>query len=145
MNQIVDSVNDAVELRDGDDNLEGRLLRSMAIATVIAVIVSAVVAPWRVTSGLFLSGGLSLLNYHWLHSSVAVVFNIDLSVQRPRARSWRYLLRYFVVGLVVLAAYKLHLVALAAMLAGLCSLVPALFVEAARQFYFSIIHREESF
>jgi hypothetical protein len=36
-------------------------------------------------------------------------------------------------------------VVLAATLAGLCSLVPALFVEAARQFYFSIIHREESF
>lgn len=145
MNQIPDSVYGAVELRDGDDNLEGRLLRSMAAATAIAVIVSAVVAPWRVTSGLFLGGSLSLLNYHWLHTSVAAIFNIDLSVQRPRARSWRYLLRYFVVGLVVLAAYKLHLVALAATLAGLCSLVPALFVEAARQFYFSIIHREESF
>lgn len=145
MNQITDSVNGAVELRDGDDNLEGRLLRSMAIATAIAVIVSAVVAPWRVTAGLFLGGSLSLLNYHWLHTSVAAVFNIDLSVQRPRARPWRYLLRYFVVGLVVLAAYKLHLVALAATLAGLCSLVPALFVEAARQFYFSITHREESF
>jgi ATP synthase I chain len=144
MNQIADSMN-GVELRDGDDNLEGRLLRSMAIATAIAVIVSAVLAPWRVTSGLFLGGSLSLLNYHWLHTSVAAIFNIDLSVQRPRARSRRYLLRYFVVGLVVLTAYKFHLVALAATLAGLCSLVPALFVEAARQFYFSIIHREESF
>jgi hypothetical protein len=145
MNQTADSVNSAVELRDGDDNLEGRLLRSMAAATVIAVIVSAVVAPWRITSGLFLGGSLSLLNYHWLHTSVAAIFNIDLSVQRPRAQSWRYLLRYFVVGLLVLTAYKLHLVALAATLLGLCSLVPALFVEAARQFYFSIIHREESF
>src|SRR5207248_11158814 len=113
MGQIADSVNGA-ELRGRDENLGGRLLYSMAVATAIAVLVSAVIAPWRVTSGLFLGGSLSLLNYHWLHSSVAAVFNIDLSVQRPRARSWRYLLRYFVVGLVVLAAYKLHLVALAA-------------------------------
>src|SRR2546423_5853208 len=118
MNQIADSVNGA-ELRDGDDNLEGRLLRSMAVATAIAVIVSAFVAPWRVTSGLFLGGSLSLLNYHWLHTSVAAIFNIDLSVQRPRARSWRYLLRYFVVGLVVLSATKLYVVGLAATLAGL--------------------------
>src|SRR2546421_12944918 len=145
MSQIADSVNVAVELRDGDDRLEGRLLRSMAVATVIAVIVSTVVAPWRVTSGLFLGGSLSLLNYHWLHTSVAAIFNIDLSVQRPRARSWRYLLRYFVVGVIGFAAYKLHLVSLPATLMGLCSFVPALFAEAARQFYFAIIHREESF
>src|SRR2546429_4380762 len=144
MNQIANSVNSA-ELRDGDDNLEGRLLLSMAVATAIAVIVSVLVAPWRVTAGLFLGGCLSLLNYHWLHTSVAAIFNIDLSVERPHARSWRYLSRYFVVGVVVLAAYKLHLVALAATLAGLCSLVPEVFVEATRQFYFSIIHREESF
>ena len=144
MNQIADSMN-GVELRDGDDNLEGRLLRSMAVATAIAVIVSAVVAPWRVTSGLFLGGSLSLLNYHWLHTSVATIFNIDLSVQRPRARSWRYLLRYFVVGVIVFAAYKFHLISLPATLMGLCSFVPALFAEAARQLYFAIIHREESF
>ena len=144
MNQIANSVNSA-ELRDGDDNLEGRLLLSMAVATAIAVIVSVLVAPWRVTAGLFLGGCLSLLNYHWLHSSVAAILNTDLSMQRPRARSWRYLLRYFVVGVTVFAAYQLHLISLVATLLGLCSLVPALFVEAARQFYFAIIHREESF
>ena len=93
MNQIANSVNSA-ELRDGDDNLEGRLLLSMAVATAIAVIVSVLVAPWRVTAGLFLGGSLSLLNYHWLHTSVAAIFNIDLSVQRPHARSWRYLSRF---------------------------------------------------
>jgi len=145
MSQIADSVNGAVEVRDSADNLEGRLLRSMAVATAIAVIISSFIAPWRVTSGLFLGGGLSLLNYHWLHTSVASIFNIDLSVQRPRARSWRYLLRYFVVGVIGFAAYKLHLVSLPATLMGLCSFVPALFAEAARQFYFAIIHREESF
>src|SRR5437763_12076620 len=127
MSQIADSVNGAVELPDGDDRLEGRLLRSMAVATAIAVIVGAVVAPWRVTSGLFLGGSLSLLNYHWLHSSVAAIFNVDLAMQRPRAVSWRYLLRYFLVGVTVFAAYKFYLVSLVATLLGLCSFVPALF------------------
>ena len=143
MSQIADSVNGAVELRDGDGDLGNRLLYSMVVAAAIAVLVSAVIAPWRVTSGLFLGGSLSLLNYRWLHTSVAAILNIDLSVQRPRARSWRYLLRYFVVGVIVLAAYRLHLISLVATLLGLCSFVPALFVEAARQFYFAIIHREE--
>src|SRR5438094_9339937 len=119
MSQIADSVNGAVELRDGDDKLEGRLLRSMAVATAIAVMVSSFIAPWRVTSGLFLGGSLSLLNYHWLHSSVAAILNIDFSVQRPRAGSWRYLLRYFVVGVPVFATYRLHLISLVATLLGL--------------------------
>ena len=143
MSQIADSVKGAVELRDGDGDLGNRLLYSMVVATAIAVLVSAVIAPWRVTSGLFLGGSLSLLNYHWLHSSVAAILNIDFSVQRPRAGSWRYLLRYFVVSVSVFATYRLHLISLVATLLGLCSFVPALFVEAARQFYFAIIHREE--
>jgi len=145
MSQIADSMRGNVELRHGQRNLEGRLLRSMAIATGIAIIISAVVAPWRVTAGLALGGALSLLNYHWLHSSVVAIFNIDFACQRPRAKASRYLLRYVVVAAVVFAAYNLNVVSLTATIAGLCSLVPALFVEAGREFYFAIIHREESF
>src|SRR5437867_3195255 len=145
MSQIADSVSGDVELRNGDGDLKARLLRSMGVAVVIAVMASVIFAPWRVTSGLILGGALSLLNYHWLHTSVAAIFNVDLSMQRPRARISRYLLRYFVVGVIVFAAYKLKLVSLAATIAGLCSFVPALFVEAGREFYFSIIRREDSF
>jgi len=39
----------------------------------------------------------------------------------------------------------LQMVSLAATLAGLCAFVPALFVEAVREFYFAIMHREGSF
>ena len=56
-----------------------------------------------------------------------------------------YILRYLIVGIVVFAAYQLRLVSLAATIAGLCSFVPALFVEAFRQFYLAMIHREESY
>jgi hypothetical protein len=57
----------------------------------------------------------------------------------------RYIIRYFVVAGAAVAAYELRLVSLPALLVGLCSFVPALFVEAFRQFYFAIIRREESF
>jgi hypothetical protein len=50
-----------------------------------------------------------------------------------------------VVGIVVFAAAYLQIVSLPATLAGLSAFVPALFIEAAREFYFAIIHREESF
>src|SRR6266478_2079740 len=130
----------------GEDNgaLELRLLRLMMASVALAVIASTMLLPWRVTTGLMLGGLLSLLNFHWLQTSVAAVFKVS-GGKRPRVRVARYLIRYLVVGATGYAAYNLGLVSLPAMFAGLCSFVPAVFVEALRQFYFAIIRREESF
>ena len=130
----------------GEDNgaLELRLLRAMMASVALAVIASTMLLPWRVTTGLMLGGLLSLLNFHWLQTSVAAVFKVSAG-KRPRVRVARYLIRYLVVGATGYAAYNLGLVSLPAMFAGLCSFVPAVFVEAFRQFYFAIIRREESF
>ena len=130
----------------GEDNgaLELRLFRVMIASVALAVIASTMLLPWRVTTGLMLGGLLSLLNFHWLQTSVAAVFKVSAG-KRPRVRVARYVIRYLVVGATGYAAYNLGLVSLPAMFAGLCSFVPALFVEAFRQFYFAIIRREESF
>jgi ATP synthase I chain len=144
MSQIANSV--SAEEFAGEDNLalEMRIFRTMIASVALAVFASTMLAPWRVTIGLLLGGVLSLLNYHWLRTSVAAVFRVSAD-ERPRARISRYIIRYFVVGVTAFAAYELRLVSLPAMFAGLCSFVPALFVEAFRQFYFAIIRREESF
>jgi hypothetical protein len=124
--------------------LELRVFRAMIASVALAVIASTVLWPWRVTTGLMLGGLLSLLNFHWLQSSVAAVFSVGAG-KRPRVKVLRYVIRYFVVGATVIAAYKLGLVSLPAIFAGLGSFVPALFVEAFRQFYYAFIRREESF
>ena len=144
MSQIADSMETGGLAPDVDGALELRVFRVMIVTVIVAVIFSAMLTPWRVTLGLMLGGSLSLLNYHWLRSSVAAVFNLDIATQRPRVKISRYILRYFVIGAVAFASYKLQMVSLPATIAGLCSFVPALFVEAFRQFYFAIIHREES-
>ncbi len=145
MSQIADSVTgDVVTSRDAGA-LEARIGRAMTISVVIAVVIAAIIAPWRVTTGLFLGGVLSIFNYRWLHSSVVAIVNLSAMTKAGQAKSVRYMLRYFVVGALVFAAYQLNIVSLAATIAGLCAFVPALFVEAFRQFYFVIIHREESF
>ena len=59
-------------------------------------------------------------------------------------KSWRYVFRYLIVGSVVFVAHQFGLISLPAAIVGLCSFVVALFVEAAREFYFAIIRREES-
>jgi hypothetical protein len=144
MSEIANSMSGEVLSPTAEGTIELRIFRVMIVTIALAVVVATVLAPWRVTAGLALGGALSLLNYHWLRTSVAAIFNIDFEAQRPRAGAWRYLVRYFVVGLAVFAAYQLHMISLPATFAGLCAFVPALFVEALRQFYFAIILGRES-
>jgi hypothetical protein len=147
MSQITNSMSGEsfAEGADGADRaLELRVFRVMIATVTLAFVGSTMLAPWRVSLGLMLGGVLSLLNYHWLRTSVAAVFNLT-GTNPPRVQLWRYMVRYFVVGVTVFAAYQLQVVSLPATIVGLCSFVPALFVEASRQFYFAIIHREGSF
>ena len=127
------------------DDVEARIFRSMAVAVAVAVVVCAVTAPWRVTLGVLLGGGLSLLNYRWLHGSVAALLNVQTPGAKPRMSLWKMAFRYLIIGGAVFAAYALNLISVPAAIAGLCSFVVGLFVEAFRQFYFAIIRREESF
>ena len=144
MSQIANSVR-AEEFAAADHGaLELRIFRVMIASILVAVVVSTALQSWRVTTGLMLGGLLSLLNYHWLQTSIAAVFNVSAD-ERPRIRISRYIIRYFVIAGAAFAAIELRLVSLPALIAGLCSFVPALFIEASRQFYFAIIRREESF
>jgi ATP synthase I chain len=126
-----------------DDGIDGRIFRTMAAAVALAVIVSAPFAPWRITTGLLVGGVLSLLNHYWMRTSISAGFALAQGQgTKPQMRLAQYVLRYFVVGAIVFGAYQLNIISLPATLAGLCSFVVALFVEAFREFYFAIIHRE---
>jgi ATP synthase I chain len=128
---------------EAEGGMNTRILRTMAVAVGLAIVVSAVLAPWRVTAGLLLGGGLSLLNYSWMKGSISAAFSLASPGVRPQIRLAKYILRYLIVGLSVYAAYRLNLVSLPATFGGLCSFVVALFVEAFREFYLTIVHREE--
>jgi hypothetical protein len=144
MSEIANSIDrSAFDEADGRA-LEDRVFRVMLVAVALEVVAGAVLAPWRVTAGLFLGGLLSLLNYHWLGTSIAAAFNVERMGKRPRIRVWRYILRYFLIGGIVIAAYKLNVVSLPATILGLCSFVVALFAEAFREFYLVIFHRGDA-
>jgi hypothetical protein len=128
----------------GNSGVEPRIFRTMAFAVALAVLISLPFASWRTTVGLLLGGVLSLLNHHWLSSSTAAAFTALVHGAKPKLKVAQYILRYLVIASVVFLAYKLNIVSLAATIAGLCSFVVALFVEALREFYFVIIHREET-
>jgi hypothetical protein len=128
----------------GNSRLEGRIFRAMALATLLATVISLPFAHWRITTGVLLGGILALLNHYWLSNSTAAAFTVLVHGAKPRLSLVQYLLRYLVIATVVFIAYKLNLVSVVATLIGLCSFVVALFAEAFREFYFAIIHREEA-
>jgi hypothetical protein len=123
--------------------IERRIFRAMALAVAVAAVASLPFAQWRITTGLLLGGLLSLLNHYWLTNSTAAAFKVLVHGAKPKLKLAQYLLRYLIITAVVAVAYKLNIVSLAATIVGLSSFVAGLFVEAFREFYFAIIHREE--
>ena len=124
--------------------VERRVFRDTCIAVVIAVAASAMLAPWRVTTGLLLGGLLSLFNMYWLRTSVSAVFDAAPEGRPPRMKAARYVLRYVFVAAAIAAANAFGLVSLVATLAGMCIVVVALLTEGLRQLYFAIVRREET-
>jgi hypothetical protein len=124
-------------------SINTRVFRTMAATTLLAVSVSAFVAPWRVTTGLLVGGLLALFSHSWLKNSAAAAIHLSTVGGRPQLRLAQFVLRYIVIAAVVFAVYTLNLISLPAVLIGLSSFVVAMFVEASREFYFAIIRREE--
>ena len=129
-----DPANNAINLR---------IFRTMAIATGLSVAVSAVVGPWRVTTGLLVGGLLALFSHRWLKNSAAAAIELSIGGSTPKLRLAQFILRYVVIAAIVFALHQIDVVSLPAVLAGLSSFVVALLVEALREFYFAIIQREE--
>ncbi len=132
-------------LAEGEDaGLERRLVRGMIASVAAASLVSALLAPWRVTAGLILGGALAMFNHHWLRTSLRAVFaGAAQAGRRPRLGASRYVLRYFIMASVVASAYTFDLVSIGATLAGMCAFVAAIMIEAFTQLYFAIRYREE--
>jgi hypothetical protein len=141
MGEIVNRVSGGPADSDDSLALENRLFRGMKWTVAVAVLVCAPLAPWKVTTGVLLGGLLSLLNFHWLRSSISAIFSNTGA--RPRLNVASFVLRYLAIGLGVFAGYFLNLVSLPATFAGLCSIVVPFMLEAGRNFYQAIFNRED--
>ena len=143
MNESTDSGDGFASSTGDDGGLNRRVFRAMLLSVLLAAGGSAVFAPWRVSTGLLAGGLLSLLNHHWMRSSVAAVFDARLAGRELSGKVSGYILRYFLIAAIVVVVYALDVVSLRATIAGLCSFVVALFAEALREGYLAIVHREE--
>jgi ATP synthase I chain len=145
MTQNVNNAGDepVLTVTERDEGLHSRIRRTMILSTVVAVGWSLFFSSWQVSSGLTIGGLLALLNHRWLESSIAAAFGVLIYGKTPRLTLGKYIFRYLVVATIAVAAYQLGVASLAAMIAGLCTFVVALVVEAFREFYLAIIRREE--
>ncbi|HEX8633018.1 MAG TPA: ATP synthase subunit I [Pyrinomonadaceae bacterium] len=150
MNEIADSGAPGVEMpgevvsTDASAMAE-RLFRVMTWTVAAAVLLSAVWLPWRVTTGLFIGGALSLLNHHWMRTAIMAAFALSADTgARPKLKIARFITRYLIVAVALGIASWLDLASLTAMLVGLCSFAVAALAEGFMQAYFVIIHREET-
>ncbi len=144
MSEIVSHVGTGAPEGGEDAGLERRLVRGMIVSVALAVLVSAFLAPWRVTTGLLLGGLLAYFNHHWLRTSLSAVFgHASQKGSKPRLGAARYVLRYFIIGAAVAAAYLFNLVSIGATLAGMCAFAAAIMIEAFTQLYYAIRYREE--
>jgi len=134
---------DASVQTEEDHSLKQRVFRMMVAVTVLAVAVSAFVAPWRVTTGLLIGGSLAIFSHRWLSNSAAAAIRLSIGGGIQQIQLFQFMLRYIVVAAVIFAMYEWDVASLPAMLVGLSSFVVALFGEALREFYYAIIHREE--
>ena len=125
-----------------DEGLEERIFRVMAVSVAVAASIAVPLAPWRITTGLLLGGLLSLLNYRWMRMSIVALIEGHATRKGAVRKMARYIVRYFLITGVAIAAYKLNAVSVPATIIGLCSFVIALFAEAFRQVYFTIVGRE---
>ncbi len=106
-----------------------RILILMAFVAVIGSIFGFVFISWQFGLGVVLGGILSFVNYYWLKHSLKVVFEQAENGEQPRFSGTRYILRYFVFGLVLLIIYLTKTVSVAAVILGLGSFAFAVVIE----------------
>jgi hypothetical protein len=139
MSNFVNTPHNAPLSVDSNVTIDQRLLRTMVVTTLVAVGLTPFFASWRVATGVFLGGALALVNHRWMKSSIASAFSSVTAGTAPNIGVAKFVLRYLVIGLTVYAAYVLNIVSLPATILGLCTFVVALFFEAGREFYFTIV------
>src|SRR4028118_1834220 len=100
MNEIADSgALDGEVASENASAMAERLFRVMIWTVAAAVIASAVWMPWRVTTGLFIGGALSLLNHHWMRTAIGAAFALASNTEgaKPKLKIMRFITRYFIV------------------------------------------------
>ena len=116
----------------GLEAAEGRLLRWMVGAGVLATLVALAMGEPRFAAGIALGAVLALVNYYWLHQAVMHLMRAG-EERLPRLLVVKFILRYpLAIGCVYLL-YRTGWVSLPGLFAGLFVPVAGVVAEGALQ------------
>jgi len=121
--------------------VERRVWRNIFAIVAIAVVIAAIVADLSFMLGLVLGGGLALLNYKWLRSSLRAALGTG-NKKAPPGTMIKFVVRWLVIAAVAWAANKTGYFDPLAILAGLFAPAAAVTLEAAYVAYKSFRTRE---
>src|SRR5690349_6215486 len=97
---------------------------------------------WRVGLGFAVGAALAFLNFHWLKTVGAGPAELTVQSGSPassRGVVLRFLMRYFLMGLVAFVILLVSRNSLYGFFAGLCLPVPAMLCEAAYEAYAALV------
>ena len=126
-------------LEEETSSVEKRLWRLMLASLFVEILLSLLWLNWQLTCGILIGGSLAIFNFHLLQTSIRGIWQTQ-----SNTFAFRFILRYFVIGLVVFSFYYLKIVSIFGILIGISSFVAALILEAMIQFYFVITNHEET-
>lgn len=110
--------------------VERRVLRNTVAVVAMATVAAALLADWRFVLGLVLGGGLALLNYKWLNSSLRAIVGAG-NAKAPPGTMIKFVVRWLVIAALAWAANRTGYVDAVAILAGLFAPAVAILIEGA--------------
>jgi len=119
----------ADEDRSASDLSHRRILIIMAIAIVVAGVLSFIFGSARFGAGVLIGGVLSFVNYFWLKGSLRSLFDRTSAGGSAGFLAVKYFFRYLVIAAVLALFYYVFAVPATAMLLGLASFAVAVVIE----------------
>jgi ATP synthase I chain. len=106
-----------------------RLLIEMAVLIALGSVAGFIFGGLRFGFGVLFGGALAFLNYYWLKRSTAAIFEKAVSGANAVFVSFRFILRYIAVGVVILAVHFSGAMPAVAVIAGLSAFAIAVVVD----------------
>jgi hypothetical protein len=121
--------------------VERRVWRNIFAVVAISVVIAALTSDLKFMLGLVLGGGLALLNYKWLHSSLRAVLATGQE-KTPPGTMIKFVVRWLMIAAIAWAANLTGYFNPVAILAGLFAPAAAVMIEAAYVAFVNLRTRE---
>lgn len=121
--------------------VERRIWRNILAVLVCATLAAAIFADLPFLLGLILGGGLALLNYRWLHSSLRAILGTG-NRNAPPGTSMKFIARWLLIAVLAWAANRTGYFDPVGILAGLFAPAAAVMLEAVYVTYKTLARRD---